>query len=69
MGEGDVFYSVIKVLILEQQSECSSPADVVGLARVLQRQAVGCVLVLVGADGDNCLAPPLGAGRLVSGRT
>lgn len=45
------------------------PADVVGLAGVLQRQAVWLVFVLVGADGDDGLSPALGTCHLVPGRT
>lgn len=45
------------------------PADVVGLAVVLQRQAVWLVFVLVGADGDDGLSPALRTGRLVPRRT
>lgn len=44
------------------------PADVVGLAGGLQLQAAGLQLLLVGADGHDGLAAPLGAGGLVADR-
>lgn len=45
------------------------PADVVGLAGVLKRQAVWLVFVFVGADGDDGLSPALRTGCLIPGRT
>lgn len=45
------------------------PADVVGLARVLEGETVGSVFILVGADGNDGLSPAFGTGRLVAGRT
>lgn len=45
------------------------PADVVGLAGVLKRQAVLLVFVLVRADGDNGLSPALCTGCLIPRRT
>lgn len=49
-------------------ASCFPPADVVGLAGSLQLQAVGFLLFLVRADGDDGLPPALGAGRLVAER-
>lgn len=46
-----------------------APADVVGLAGVLERQTVWLVFVLIGADGDDGLSSALCTGRLVPRRT
>lgn len=43
------------------------PAEVVGPAHVAQLQAVGLVLVLVGAGGDDGLPPALGASLVLAG--
>lgn len=45
------------------------PADVVGLARVLEGETVGSVFILVGADGNDGLSPAFGTGGLVAGWT
>lgn len=50
-------------------SSGSSPADVVGPARVLEGQAVGLVFVLVGADGHDGLSSAFRARRLIPRRT
>lgn len=51
------------------EAHAAVPADVVGLAGVLKRQAVWLIFVLVGADGDNGLPPALRTGRLIPRRT
>ena len=43
------------------------PADIIGLAGVLQVQAVGFLPLLVGAHGHDGLPPPLGAGDVPAG--
>lgn len=43
------------------------PADVIGLAGLLQAQAVGFLPLLVGAHGHDGLPPPLGAGDVSAG--
>lgn len=44
-----------------------SPADIIGLAGVLQTQAVGPLSFFIGAHGDDSLSPPLGAGDVPAG--
>lgn len=53
----------------ERGPSATVPADVVGLAGFLKRQAVWLVFVLVGADGDDGLSPALCTGRLIPRRT
>lgn len=43
------------------------PADVIGLARVLQIQAVRLLTLFIGAHRHNGLSPPLGAGNIPAG--
>jgi len=52
----------------KSRRERGVPANVVGLARRLQLQAVGLLLLFVGADGHDGLAPALRARRLVAER-